>query len=98
MAIYEVAFLLSKSVAELRDDMSLQELQGWFDYFERRPAGWREDQRTAMLLNVQGVKKSPAELFPALAALSKPDPTKFQGSAMQSFLLKATGGDVLPFL
>lgn len=98
MAIFEMAFLMGRTVTELREDIPFRELQGWFNYFERRPAGWREDQRTAMLLQAQGVKKSAHELFPSLGSMRNNDPTRFAGSAVQHFLLGAKGGDKLDFL
>lgn len=98
MAIYEVAFFLGKTVTELREDIPLTELQGWFNYFERRPFEWRADQRAAMLLNAQGVKEKPQAMFSSLAAVKRGDPSGFKGSSMQHFIAKATGGDQLPFL
>ena len=98
LALYEVAFLLGKTVTELREDIPFRELQGWFDYLERRPAGWREDQRTAMLLGAQGVKEKPERLFPSLAELRKSDELRLRGSAMHHFIMQAKGGDTLPFL
>jgi len=50
-------------------EMPYDELLGWFAYFESRPVGWREDDRTMKLLQVQGVKAKPAEIFNSLATL-----------------------------
>ena len=93
-----MAFLLGRTVGELRDSMPFAELMGWFNYFEQRPAGWRDDQRTAMLLSAQGVKQKGSELFPSLRSLEANDPSKFHGSAMQKFILGAQGGTKLPFM
>ena len=49
--------------------MTYEELQGWFNYFERRPIGWREDDRTMKLLQAQGVKEKAVNLFPSLKAV-----------------------------
>ena len=49
--------------------MTYEELQGWFNYFERRPIGWREDDRTMKLLQAQGVKEKAVNLFPSLKAI-----------------------------
>jgi len=100
MAIYEVAFMLGKTVTQLREEVPLSELQGWFDYFERRPVGWRDDQRTYLLLSAQGVKEKPERLFPSLKAINgqRNAANTLKGSAMHHFLSKATGGDTLPFL
>jgi hypothetical protein len=51
-------------------EMPYEEFLGWFKYFNMRPVGWREDNRTAMLLNAQGVKKKPQELFSSLKTVS----------------------------
>jgi hypothetical protein len=59
------------TVYQLETEMSHKELNGWFNYFARRPPGWREDQRTAMLVNAAGVKKKPEELFPALKDMQR---------------------------
>lgn len=94
MAIYEVAFLLGRTVQEIRDEMPFRELQGWFEYFERRPVGWREDQRTSMLLNAWGAKVSPEKLFPSLAAISKHQTkNSFKGSLLEQLAAGAVGGD-----
>ena len=89
---------MGRTLGEIRDEMPLRELLGWFNYFEQRPPGWREDQRTAMLLSAQGVKEPGHKLFPSLSALKANDPSGFHGSAMQNFLRSAKGGDQLPFL
>jgi hypothetical protein len=71
MSIYEVAFFLGLPASYVESEMSNKELTGWFNYFERRPPGWREDQRTAMLVNAFGAKKKPEELFPSLKSMQQ---------------------------
>ncbi len=59
--------------------MPYEELLGWYNYFERRPVGWRSDDRTAKLLQVQGVKQKPSEIFSSLITIynsSKPKKDK----------------------
>jgi hypothetical protein len=84
--------------------MSYEEMAGWFTYFNTRPIGWREDQRTFMLLSAQGVKAKAETLFPSLRAISggnKPtvqdgvitDANKFKSSGLFAKILKAKGGD-----
>jgi hypothetical protein len=51
--------------------MPYEELLGWSKYFSLRPPGWRDDQRTHMLLQAQGVKEKGEKLFSSLAALKK---------------------------
>ncbi len=89
------------TVAELLK-MDYQELLGWFTYFELRPPGWREDERTVKLLQVQGVKKSGHELFPSLAAMHKKSLAvqtvgqAVANSKVQQMIMNAIGGDVIP--
>lgn len=54
---------------QLREELPYTEFLGWQEYLERRPPGWREDQRTAMLLQSFGAKARPEELFDSLARL-----------------------------
>lgn len=83
--------------------MTYEELLGWFDYFERRPAEWRGDERAAKLLQAQGVKEKAINLFPSLAAIYKPrttspgnfDVSGFKASLMFQKMLSSTKGDKL---
>jgi hypothetical protein len=70
----------------IENEMSHQELIGWFEYFRRRPPGWQEDQRTAMLVNVFGAKKSPEELFPSLRAMQEAEAESKKMSVAQQFV------------
>jgi len=75
-------------------DLPYEEFLGWFKFFKVRPVGWQEDNRTALLLSAQGVKKKPQEIFPSLAAVYKG--SKKQSSLDPNFikmLQKARGGD-----
>lgn len=100
MSVYEVAFHLKKTVTELKT-IPYEELLGWFNYFERRPVDWRDDDRTAKLLQAQGVKADPKNLFPSLQAVhSKPandgfDANNFKKSQMFSMLMQSVNGDKL---
>jgi hypothetical protein len=51
--------------------MSYTEYQGWQAYFMARPVGWRDDNRVMPLLQAQGIKVKPAQIFPSLAAIAK---------------------------
>lgn len=102
MAIYEVAFLLGRTVHEVRYEMTHAELEGWFDYFKRRPPGWREDQRTYMMVSAwAGSKVKPEAMFPSLKAL-KAEETRsrgdLRGSLFHKLMLEARGGDQLEAL
>ena len=92
-------------VYKLIDEMSYEELLGWFDYFDRRPIGWREDDRTAKLLQAQGVKEKPDKLFPSLTVIYKPAKAKleegmidgqaFKQSSFFQQIMNAQGGDAV---
>ncbi len=56
-------------VYQIRAEMPYDELFGWREYFNKYPPGWREDQRTMMILQAFGVKAKPEELFSSLATL-----------------------------
>jgi len=49
--------------------MPYDEFSKWMQYFKERPVGWRDDDRTAKLLNAQGVNKKPWELFDSLSQI-----------------------------
>jgi hypothetical protein len=44
---------------------------GWQEYFSRRPVGWREDNRAAVIAMSFGGKVKPEELFESLKILRK---------------------------
>ena len=76
--------------------MPQAELLGWFNFFKRRPIGWREDQRTYMLLSAQGVKAKADDLFVSLKQLQENIPAEDKALPSGNFLnkmLSATGGD-----
>jgi hypothetical protein len=74
-------------------EMPYEEFLGWFKYFNLRPVGWREDNRTAMLLNAQGVKKKPYELFDSLRALRSGAKKSTIDPNFLKLLNTAKGGD-----
>jgi len=88
-------------IYELADKMPYEELLGWFSYFEQRPAGWRDDDRTHKLLQAQGVKEKPWIIFPTLSSIYKPSKATADGininnlktSGLFQKLLSAKGGD-----
>lgn len=82
--------------------MPYDELLGWLSYFERRPIGWREDDRTFKLLQAQGVKEKPWGIFPSLNYIYNPNRNSKENtnigatlirSALFAKLQKAIGGD-----
>jgi hypothetical protein len=106
MAIYEIAFHLRMSIGQLLD-LPYEELLGWMNYLERRPVDWRDDDRTFKLLQVQGYKGRPDQVFSSLAAINNQaevqkepgmiDFKSFKGSLMFSKMLQAQGGDKLNY-
>ena len=91
------------SIEQLRK-LSYTELLGWFEYFERRPVGWRADDRTAKLMQVQGAKGKPVDFFASLKPIYNPtrmgdEKTRavesLGGSLMLHKMLGAKGGDTL---
>lgn len=104
MAIYELAYQLRMPVGRMLNEMTLEEYQGWCNYFERRPVGWRDDDRTYKLLQAQGVKEKAGALFPSLHAVYNGSQTQneegtnilsLKGSQLFMNMLQATGGDKL---
>ena len=76
----------------------------WFAFFEARPVGWREDDRTFKLLQAQGVKEKPERIFPSLRPIYNPvvetnsqgtNMTSLKNSAIFTKMLGAIGGDSL---
>jgi hypothetical protein len=69
LAIFEIAYHLKLPLYELYEKMTYEELLGWFNYFERRPVDWRDDDRTVKLLQVQGADGKPWQYFTSLDAI-----------------------------
>jgi len=79
--------------------MPYDELTKWFEFFNRRPVGWRDDQRAYMLLRAQGVKEHPETIFPALKQIHNHEQSKLEDDKalpkgkILDLMLKAKGGD-----
>jgi hypothetical protein len=93
-------------VYKIYEEMTYEELLGWFSYLEQRPIEWRADDRAAKLIQVQGVKEKPWQLFTSLDAIYNPksnrekeedefDPNSFKRSGFFQQLAKASGGENL---
>lgn len=94
--IFELAYLLHLPVYKIMTEMPYEELLGWLDYFRRRPAGWREDRRTALSMRAAGAEFSEEALFPTLGMIMKNRKSIVnKGSVMYNYLLSASGGDKL---
>lgn len=105
--MFELAYLLRMPVYQLVE-MPYDEYVKWYLYFERRPVGWREDDRTMKLLQAQGVKAKPESVFASLAKLNQASHTQpedgrismdnLRRSSLFSKMLSATGGHKLELL
>lgn len=95
--LFEIAHSLRMPLYQLLREMPYDELLGWAAFFEQRPVGQKDDLRTMYLLQAQGVKVKPGDLFPSLAVKTSKS-TKLEGSVMFSKMLNAVGGDKLEFL
>ena len=58
----------------------------WGDYFRKRPLGWREDQRTFLLLQAQGYKGDPGSVFASLKQLKDNIPAETKSLPKGKFL------------
>lgn len=92
MLIYELAYNLHMPVYKLVNEMPYEELLNWSLYFKSRPVGWRDDNRTYMMLAAQGVKEKPHRLFESLAAIKReqenlPEQERIKQSLVSSGLL-----------
>ena len=104
MPIFELAFHLKMPVYKIYEEMTYEELLGWFSYLEQRPIEWRADDRAAKLIQVQGVKEKPWQLFTSLDAIYNPksnkkdgefDASGFKRSGFFQKLINASGGENL---
>ena len=95
-------------VYRLQEEMPYEEFVTWFEYFRQRPIGWREDDRTYKLLQAQGVKAKPEEVFSSFASMKAAEHTsvsddgtlnhsKFKNSGIFAKLLSAKGGEKLDY-
>ena len=69
---FELALALGKTVDEL-EDMPHEELYKWQEFLTRRPLGWREDSRSAVIaLSFGGGENTkPSDLFPSIKAVQE---------------------------
>ena len=61
------------TVLELKS-LPYDEIQGWFEYFEKRPYGWRDDRRAAVVASLCAFgdhKLKPEDMFESLSLISK---------------------------
>jgi hypothetical protein len=103
--LFEVAYQL-KTPVYLLSEMPYDELLDWIAYFEKRPVGWQDDDRTFKLLQAQGVKAQPGEIFTSLKKVYASTPQigdngqvlgDLSNSGLFSKMMGAIGGDKLEF-
>ena len=98
----EIAFYLKIPLYELLDKMSFLEFNLWVQYFDQRPVGWQEDDRTYKVLRALGVKAGAGELFSSLSRMTENTKKKAaipgKGSFLHEAMLNAKGGDKLDLL
>jgi hypothetical protein len=91
-------------VDSFKDEMTYEAFLKWIDYFDKRPPGWRDDDRIFKLMQAWGVKEKPQNVFQSLKPIYsppvKPEPgqlnmSKFKGSLMFNKILRAKNGDQL---
>ena len=101
MTIYEIAYHLRMPVYIMANEMPYAEFLDWLEYFDRRPVEWRSDSRTYKLMQAQGVKERPENLFESLKALHRPkklsegktDMSTLKQSALFQRMRQAVDGD-----
>ena len=83
-------------VYKIHQEMPQEELVKWVSYFKKRPVGWREDQRTFLMLQAQGYKGKPEDVFVSLKQIKENIPTETKALPKGKFLemmLSARDGD-----
>jgi hypothetical protein len=65
------------------------ELQGWLQYFERFPSGWREDYRTYLIVSAfaGSDKVKPEDLFTSLKTMRDHEKAKEEELVQQKGIL-----------
>lgn len=66
--------------------MPYTELLKWCNYFKKRPIGWREDQRTFLMLQAQGFKGKPEDVFATLKQMKENTPAELSALPKGKFL------------
>lgn len=84
----------------LMNEMPYDEFLKWIEFFNRRPVGWRDDQRTFLQLRAQGVKESAESIFPTLKLMAQsserkqvPDKAVPKGKMLELMLAAKNGDD-----
>lgn len=99
LELFELAFLLKIPLYKMLEEMPYIELLGWQSYLKRRPYGWREDYRAAVIASAQGAKLKTDEIFPSLVAIRErpADKLNIQNSVFGRLVQSSVGGKRLEF-
>jgi hypothetical protein len=73
-------------VYQLKSEMPYGELLQWIHFFKKRPIGYREDQRTFLLLQAQGYKGKPSDLFDSFRSIKEHTPVETSALPKGKFL------------
>ncbi len=66
-----MAYSLGLTLNQL-ENLPYEEILGWQEFFSRRPLGWREDNRSAIIaMSLGGSKLKPEDLFESLRVIKK---------------------------
>ena len=106
MLLYELAYHLKMTVEDICCKMTYRELRGWTEYFNRRPPEWRDDQRTALVVqSFSGSKMKAEELFPSLKPVfdesrnnEEYQKKQIASNSFINMLRKKTDGEFMNFL
>jgi len=88
----------------LLQEMPYDEFISWMAYLEKRPIGWRDDDRAFKFLQTQGVKQKPWEVFGSLQPIYRPSAKveggkisakSLMGSSLFNYIAGAQKGDKL---
>ena len=79
--------------------MEYEEYAGWAEYFRRRPPGWREDNRAAIIaMSFGGSNLKPEKLFHSLKVIKQESEPPAQNFAQQFIsMFKHRMTEELPF-
>jgi len=83
-------------VYKLQAEMPYTELLKWVNFFKKRPVGFRDDQRTFLLLQAQGYKGRPSDLFDSFRSIKENTPVELKALPKGKFLdmmFASKGGD-----
>jgi hypothetical protein len=99
----EIAYHLRLPLYKLLREMPYDELTMWFEYFEKRPVGWREDLRSYYAIKMENPKAPVDKMFPSIGKLSKNNENDKMVNSLKTSklflnMLDAVNGDKLEFL